>query len=312
MYAIWNLTNKCPWDCRFCCVSAKPVKVSNGSVGMEEIAENELSLEEKMEVLRQLIANGIKIDFSGGDPLYFEDDYVVVKRAVESLPKAMINVSTTGAAFNEHKLDLLMKVGKVELTLDNLDTVANFYRPKGYNSSSMRVLKKLASMGIRCSAVTILYPLTMTRENLTSLHGWLCENGIPQWDILKFVMVGRGVGRTSLVASDEEYLETVRFIKSLGGPIRIAFQHSLRILAGEYTCHAAHESIGILPNGIVTSCAWALNQNGQPMNGFLLGKLPEDDLGDILKRALESPMYKNRPAVCRVLGLLNQQGDKVI
>lgn len=300
MYAIWNLTNKCPWDCKFCCVSAKQVAPTSNKNGLES-ATDELDLASKMNILGQLVDNGIKIDFSGGDPLYFEDDYAVVSKAIEFLPKTMVNVSTTGAAFNDRKLAVLSKVGKVELTLDNLDTTNNPYRPKGYNVSSMRALKTLAAAGIRCSAVTILYPLTMDDDNLRNLHTWLCANSIPQWDFLKFSKVGRGIEHEDLVVSDAEYRERMQFIESLGGPIRIAFQHSLRMLNGQEACRAVHESIGILPDGTVISCAWALDHNGQPLEGFRLGKLPEDDLGDILKKALESPDYTSRPSACRIL-----------
>lgn len=308
MYAIWNLTNRCPWDCKFCCVSAKKAALSGEVVGLEQSVFKELNFEAKLEVLNQLITNGIKIDFSGGDPLYFEDDYAVIGNAVEKLPKTMVNVSTTGAAFNKRKLDMLMRVGKVEMTLDNLSGSNNPYRPKGYNESSMQALKKLASAGVRCSAVTILYPLTMTKNNLLSLHEWLCKNNISQWDILRFSTVGRGTGCNNLVVSNDEYLEIMQFIEGLGGPIRIAFQHSLRVLAGNYTCHAAHESIGILPDGIVVSCAWALDKNGNPLDGFHLGKLPEDNLGDILKKALESATYKSRQTTCRILDYQNRKG----
>ena len=213
----------------------------------------------------------------------------------------MINVSTTGVAFNKRKFEILKRAGKVELTLDNLNNIGNPYRPKGYNTSSMRVLKKLTSIDIRCSAVTILYPLTMARNNLTSLHKWLCNNGIPQWDILKFSTVRCGTGKEDLVVSDKKYLETMRFIENLGGSIQIAFQHSLRMLTGKDICRAAHESIGILPDGTVISCAWALDENGRPLDGFRLGKLPEDHLSDILKKTLKSPDYKNRLATCRIL-----------
>lgn len=308
MYAIWNLTNKCPWNCKFCCVSAKLTTTVSNKSSQERPACEELGLEPKMEILSQLIENGIKIDFSGGDPLYFEDDYAVVSKATECLPKNMINVSTTGIAFNRRKFDILTKVGKVEMTLDNLNGVANPWRPTGYSASSMRALKKLAAAGVRCSAVTILYPLTIDRENLASLHRWLCENRVPQWDILRFSPVGRGSKYVGLIVPDKEYLETMRFIEQLGGPIRIAFQHSLRVLAGKYTCHAAHETIGILPDGTVVSCAWALDHEGRPLDGFYLGKLPEEKLSDIIKRALDSLAYKNRPSTCRIIDCLAYGG----
>lgn len=311
MYAIWNLTNTCPWHCKFCCVSAKWGPIANRELSLGQVANDELCLESKMEILRQLIGCGIEIDFSGGDPLYFEDDYSVISRAVEKVPKGMIHVSTTGAAFSNRKLEILKRVGNMELTLDSLDDMDNPYRPNGYSSLSMRALKKLVSAGVNCSAVTILYPLTMTQDNLASLHKWLCENDIAQWSILKFCTAGRGVGQKELVASNEEYLATMRFIEGLGGSVLVAFQHSLKVLAGQYVCHAAHGSIGILPDGTVVSCAWALDRDGRPLDGFRLGKLPEEDLVDVLKRALASDAYKCRPTTCRIIEHFKLGGSEV-
>ena len=298
MYVIWNLTSACPWNCEFCCVAAKQVCQKHPCA---KGIGSELDTEAKLAVLRQLINLGIEIDFSGGDPLFFEDDYVVVDAATKALPKGMIDVSTTGAGFTRRKLNLLMKVGTVEMTLDTLDDTDNPHRPSGYSASSMRALAKLASAGVQCSAVTILYPLTMKRENLASVHKWICENNISRWSILKFSPVGRGFDKKELIVSDQQYLEAMRFIEQMGGSVKVAFQHSLRVAEGSYTCHAAHESFGILPDGAVVSCAWALDRNGRPLNGFQIGKLPDDNLGEILQRVWRSPEYKFRPASCRIV-----------
>lgn len=306
MYVIWNLTNVCPWGCEFCCVAAKQACLKPAFV---EGAGVELSLESKLAILRQLIKLGIEIDFSGGDPLYFEDDYVVIGAATDVLPKEMLDVSTTGAGFTKRKFDMLMKIGRVELTLDTLDSVDNPCRPKGYSASSMRALTKLTSAGVRCSAVTILYPLTMTRENLSDVHKWLCENGISHWSVLKFSAVGRGADREDLAVSNQQYLEAMRFIEGLGGSVNVAFQHSLRVMAGTYMCHAAHESFGILPDGAVVSCAWALDRDGRPLDGFRIGKMPEEDLDEILKRALSSTVYKHRSTTCRITDCRKRGGN---
>ena len=62
MYAIWNLTKVCPWDCSFCCMSAIKVGQVNGG--------ESLNFSEKIKVLEILATHKMKIDFSGGDPLY--------------------------------------------------------------------------------------------------------------------------------------------------------------------------------------------------------------------------------------------------
>lgn len=296
MYAIWNVTSYCPWDCEFCCVSAKTI----GKGEKDNKGGDDLDLETKMKILDQLVACGIKIDFSGGDPLYFEDDYALVSRAADLLPPKQINVSTTGVGFTEKKLAVLRRVGKVELTLDNVEPVNNPHRPKGYNLSSMNALKILVQEGIRCSAVTILYPFTMTKDNLRNIHTWLCENGVPQWDILRYRTVGKGSDNLDFLSQRDEYIEIMEFIKSLGGPVKIAFQHSLKLLTGEDRCRALHDSIGIMPDGTVVSCAWALDPNGKPWDGFAIGKVPEENLADVLKRGLEIPTYQKQPNCCRM------------
>ena len=48
-------------------------------------------------------------------------------------------------------------------------------------------------------------------------------------------------------------------------------------------CRCVKHSIGILPNGIVTSCFWGLDDKRKPLNPrFKLGKIPEESLSDIL------------------------------
>jgi MoaA/NifB/PqqE/SkfB family radical SAM enzyme len=112
MDVIWNLTRVCPWDCAICCVAAlhargrsKPclTKRPNGQ-------GTELSLAEKMWVLRDLCDEGFDIDFSGGDPLYYNEDLQVVEQATMWLPQSKISVSMTGVEFTDRKLALLKNV----------------------------------------------------------------------------------------------------------------------------------------------------------------------------------------------------------
>lgn len=306
MYVVWNLTARCPWNCEFCCVSAKQT-MPQGEYAKVDYPD-ELDLASKFEVLDQLIKNCATINFSGGDPLYLEDDRAIVIRAIESMPKTMIDISTTGIDFDESKLEILMRAGEVGLTLDNLESVANPYRPDGYNTASMRALQKLVLSRVKCAAVTILYPQTMTRENLSSVHRWLCDAGVPKWNILKFTAVGRGFSHKDLVVSNEQYQETMRFIEQLKGEVEVEFQHSLRILDKTDNCHALHDSIGILPSGAVLSCSWAIDRNGQPLKGFYLGKVPEEDLSEIIERSLNLVAYKCQPENCRITNCCSADG----
>ncbi|MDD5528066.1 MAG: radical SAM protein [Patescibacteria group bacterium] len=299
MYAIWNLTNVCPWNCSFCCMSA---------VGSKNITHQTklLNFDEKMDVLRILASNNVKIDFSGGDPLFYSDDFSIVEEATKLLPKEMIDVSMTGVDFTQRKLSLVKKVGKVEVSIDNPPGTLNKFRPAGFNISAIAVLEKMAKEGIFCSGVTTLYPETVKKENLLAVYELLCEKKVPKWNILRYYLVGRGSNLSELELSEEELLRTMDFLDSFKGFTEIAFQHSLRILRGQYRCHAANKSIGILPDGIVIACGWALDGNSRPLRGFKLGKLPQDDFGGIIERAKNKLGYGECKNVCRIISYLKE------
>ena len=298
MYAIWNLTNVCPWNCSFCCMSA---------VSAKEAVESVLSLKDKMRILDILTENNVKIDFSGGDPLYYPDDFSVVEQATEIMSSEMIDVSMTGVDFSEEKLALIKKVGKVEVSIDNKPGVVNRFRPKGFNRSAASALRKIVNANVFCSGVTTLYPLTAEKNNLRDLYDFLCEEKVPKWNILRYYLAGKGNSlEKELYMSDERLLEVMSFLESLNGYTKIAFQHSLRILKGEYKCHAGDKAIGILPDGTVVACGWALDAQSRPLPGFELGKLPEDDFVAILKRAQDECGFGKRVDYCRALRSLGK------
>ena len=188
MDVIWNLTRACPWDCAICCVSA--FHVCNTTEHIIQSAQKEkgkeLTLAEKLAVLKILADKDFEIDFSGGDPLYYDEDFRVVEQATRWLPARKIGVSMTGSKITDAKLELLKKISVAEFTLDNLPEIENVFRPRGYNFASMIAMKKCVAAGIKTRAVTVLYSATISNENLESVYRWLCENSIPEWELLRF------------------------------------------------------------------------------------------------------------------------------
>lgn len=95
MDVIWNLTRACPWDCEICSVSA--IHVCSTTAESIYLAEKdnkrELTLDEKLSVLRVLVNNNFEIDFSGGDPLYYDEDLRIVEQATRWLPPSKIVIS---------------------------------------------------------------------------------------------------------------------------------------------------------------------------------------------------------------------------
>jgi len=316
MDVIWNLTRACPWDCKICCVSAFHICNTTKHIiqSREKEIGRELTLPEKLAVLKILADKGFEIDFSGGDPLYYDEDFRVVEQATRWLPARKISVSMTGSKITDVKLELLKKVGEAEFTLDNLPQRENPFRPRGYNLASMIAMKKCIAAGIKTRAITVLYSATISKENLESVYRWLCENNIPEWELLRFYPVGRAAKLVEITPSNSEYLNAMNFLRGLRGFTRIFFQHSLRILEGSIKCPAVINSIGIFPDGQVTACAWAIDENCCPFREFRLGKLPEDDLDEILDKARKIPEYSERTRFCRTIAYVEKsnKGGKVI
>lgn len=297
MYVIWNLTRVCPWSCSFCCVSAIQAKGKDITAKQKRV---ELSYSQKIEVLNMIAEKNMIIDFSGGDPLYFEDDFAIVQKATKLLPPEKINVSMTGCKLSQTKIELLKKINMVEFTLDNLPDRKNPFRPQGFNRASMKAMERLVEAGVKVSAVTILYNETIAEENLLSLYSYLCKNKIQEWDILKYIPVGRGMDYKDIAPTDEQYLSAIKFLRGLNGSTHISFQHSLRVIEGASKCYATINSFGILPDGEVTACAWALDRNGHTFDGFRIGKLPEENLDVIIKRAHDKLGFNHQADYCRV------------
>jgi len=309
MNVIWNLTRVCPWDCAICCISAFHVcnTIEYLIQSTQKEKSKELTLVEKLAVLKTLIEKDFEIDFSGGDPLYYDEDFRVVEQATRWLPSRKIGVSMTGSKITDAKLELLKKVNVAEFTLDNLLEQENPFRPRGYNLASMIAMKKCVAAGIKVRAITALYSVTISKENLESVYNWLCENNITEWELLRFYPVGRAAKLAEITPSNLEYLRTMKFLRRLHGVTKIFFQHSLRILEGSQKCPAVTDSIGILPDGQVIACAWALDNNCSPFEGFPLGKLPEDDLDEILDRAQKMPKYCEIVKFCRTIAYVEKE-----
>jgi len=80
---IWNITNKCPYDCSFCCLDANsPVQ--------------DISLEDKLKIVRNLDSDSIRIDVSGGEPLIDEENILVMRELAKKFGRDKVSITSTG------------------------------------------------------------------------------------------------------------------------------------------------------------------------------------------------------------------------
>lgn len=304
---VWNLTRFCCWNCKFCCVNAELVRgFSQINSNRDEAfsMENELSYLEKIRILEQMRNCNYKLDFSGGEVLIDPLNIEVIKYASKILGKENIGVSTSGMFLTDDVIENIKDyINDVELTLDNVPFEYYELRSMGYHEFVSDVVKRLVDNDITVGIETVLTKKNINEKNIDKLFNWLVKHKVNKWSLLRFFPSGRGKNHVDLVPSHEEYCSVVDYIKKLAvnSDMEVHFQYLLPNHSG-YTncCRAVKKSIGILPNGVVTSCFWALNENMMPKDDkFYLGKLPEESLEMILNNK-ESLYWSKNELKCEI------------
>lgn len=248
---------------------------------------DELNFNQKLRVVDELSKENVRLDFSGGEVLIDPLNLEVILYASEKLGPENVGISVTGAFLDIKTIERLKgKIKDVELTLDYLPFINYSLRPSGYHESTANVLQLLKKNDFRVGIETVLTKENMEKQKVKEFYEWLVNEGIDEWSLLRFFPSGRGKAFKQLTPSYKEYIEIVEFIKKMNkdNRLNIHFQYLLPNHSG-YTldCRAVKKSIGILPNGKVVGCFWALNEQMQPLNDdFILGKLPEQTLNEIL------------------------------
>ena len=250
-----------------------------------------------------LVPGKTRIDFSGGEVLLDASNLKLIEYAAQKLGKDSIGVSTSGVFLDNASLEILSKsVKDVELTLDCVPLMTYNLRPRSYHSYVMYAVKRLKEYNISVGVQTVLTKKNMSNEIIDDLYKCILENGIDTWSILRFFPVGRGMEYMDDCVSHNECKNVVEYIKNLTkGNERLEVDfHYLLPSHKKHTheCRCVKKSIGILPNGSVIACFWALNKNMELLDKkFLLGKLPEQSFKQILT-GKQASYWKNQHHTC--------------
>jgi MoaA/NifB/PqqE/SkfB family radical SAM enzyme len=276
---IWNITNRCPWDCNFCVTNA----------GMN-CPRAELSYQEKLQAIDNLKGVDCRVDLSGGEVMLNHDEHLpVIEKLSFTIGKDRVGLSCSGIFIGDKEAEFLAQfVCDVEMTMDAHPDYDFPNRPNGYHIIAGQASNVLMEKGVRVGLQTVI-----TRDHyenpwyLDDLHSWLRTCRIPEWSLLKFYPTGRGSGYQHLALSDEENLNLVNHARGLtkrfGGP-QVDVHYLMPGTKKDTNCRCVRKSIGILPNGDVTSCFWGLGCDGKLIDErFLLGNIVETPLVDIFK-----------------------------
>jgi len=276
---IWNITNRCPWNCDFCVMDADMNR-----------RRDELSCHDKsITAINHLKGVDCRVDLSGGEVMLNRKEHLPLIAALSrAVGKERIGISCSGAYIGESEADFLAEnVGDVEMTMD-AHPKRNFpRRPAGYHATAAKATDLLTARGVRVGLQTVV-----TRDHLNNpelldeLHGWLCGHDVSEWSLIRYFPSGRGVSFPELALSDEENLLLVTRARNLcgrGGKLKLDVHYLMPGTDKDANCRCVRKSVGILPNGDVTSCFWGLDRKGGISDSrFLLGNITENPLVNIL------------------------------
>lgn len=264
---IWNITNKCPYACSFCCLDA-----NNTS--------KDLNLEGKLKIINNLDSDAIKIDFSGGEPLISNENLEVLKVLSKKFGKNRISITSTGKGLEKIDLGLLSElVSEVGFTYD-YPCEPSPDRPFGYNKHNLELATEVSTRGITTIAQTPLIKSNISLPLIEQIYSNLNKSEIDYLLLMKFSSSGRGGLRQELVLTKNEIKKSIKLYRKLESIYRkpkIKLTPSLR---GDFIGNVA-TSLNITNEGLLLSNPWSYDKKGKPLQKYILGDLTESKLSEI-------------------------------
>ncbi|MCD6411065.1 MAG: radical SAM protein [Thermoplasmata archaeon] len=199
---VWDFTKQCNLKCKHCYANASPYP-----------APDELTLEEKLEVVGQLDKAGVAaISFSGGEPLINKDFWEVAEYAASK--GFYISVATNGTLISEKDAKRLKEVGVryVEVSLDgpNAEIHDRFRGVEGAFERAMEGIENARDAGLSTGIAT-----TVTHYNLDKIPE-MVELGrklkVDRFIVFNFIPTGKG---KDIIREDPSPVERENLMKYL-------------------------------------------------------------------------------------------------
>ena len=281
---IYDMTYTCPMNCKICAMNAT-TSASD---------ESELTHADKLDLVRKVAdltkIRNVRMDFSGGEILTNLDNISVIEAAAAVLGKDKIGMSTSGYNLNDAVAKRLSHcVSDVEMTMDVIPGQPYPLRPLGYANAAHKAIPFLKKYDISVGIQTVLAHSNCNETDLRNLYQYLCEQEVDQWSLLRFYPSGKGANYPHEELSDAEEAWAVSFIQQLDEENTsskkpgIDFHYTMKGHPKHSTeCRCVRKSIGIMPDGTVTACFWAVDKAGNVDPKFYLGNVKDSTLVDIL------------------------------
>ncbi len=173
-------------------------------------------------------------------------------------------------------------------------------------------IARLVKAGFFVGVQTVLRKENMFKVMIEELHEHLVKLGVKKWSFLQFAPVGRGYSKHENHPRDNEYRKFSDVINqiTLNSDIDVHYQYLMPLNKNrDFHCRAVRKSIGVAPNGIVSACFWAFKHTGNPFDEVILGKIPEENIFDILKseKAKKWISYSDKKNYCPLKKILKKE-----
>lgn len=286
---VYSVTSKCPYKCAFCVMS-----------GGEPDYKKELSFDEKVKVINRLIElnhhRDVRCDFSGGEPLSDIRNLDLISMLADAIGQKNVSATLSGAFLSDYVCEKLKKcVDSVEISLDTIPSKDYHLREFSNQVNALKAIMLLKKHGIKVGASTVLTQLLLKPIQFSAFYQFLVELSVDYWSILRLMPVGKAINYPELFITEEEWIKCRIYIDELCSkdrPADLSVNYHYTFSGHkrhEPLCRCVKKSIGILPDGTVTSCFWGIDERRAPLfPQFFLGNTPQESLMDIISNSKSS------------------------
>lgn len=244
--AIWEITNKCNYNCSYCIFSCDSKNNKN--------IKGELTTEECFHIIDELSKNDFKhLKITGGEPFIRKD---IIKILDYASKKLLTDISTNASLLTPEKVDLLnqMKLKMIHISLDGNKLAHESVRGKGTYDKTMKGLELLSHSTNRIRIGSVIH--ANNENNLEELVNKSIE--VSADEIIFSIMEPISGQDTSLVKtiSNQSLIEEIELLKEkYKGEISINYNFGNQ---PNYIqeCPAGDKFLYINNYGNISPCPW--------------------------------------------------------
>ncbi|MBW2453881.1 MAG: radical SAM protein [Deltaproteobacteria bacterium] len=281
-YVVWELTLRCDQGCRHCGSRAGAPR------------PKELSVDEVVDVARQVVALGAREVVLIGGEAYLHDGFLQV---AETLTEAGVVCSlvTGGWGITQSLAAAMASAGMkmASVSVDGLEQTHDLIRVPGSFTAATRALERLRDADLATGVNTNLNRLN--RDDLEGLYEHLRDQGVRGWQVQITVPLGRAADRPDMLLQPWDLLDLLPRIAAIK---RRAFDEGLLVMPGNNLgyfgpeeallrsltadgrdhfcgCFAGRLVLGIQSDGAVKGCL------SLPGDDYIGGNLRDQPLAEI-------------------------------